>query len=233
MRESCGYCRGRIRLNALSRILAIVKACKTEMPISPPTAILIMAAATVLFGCQFGGDEAEASTPPPTEPAASTPDAPVSTPIPRATATATPNVAPIATSTPRANPPTPTPIASPTATATPSRTGSGARGSVGRVVVSRGVDSLQRPVDIADQFRPDERVYVSAEFKGVRADAVLGITWKRNGEELFTFETDPQSAFSRGFFAFFFDPGGVVGEFEAEILIDGEVLATASFTVAS
>jgi hypothetical protein len=94
------------------------------------------------------------------------------------------------------------------------------------------VDTLQRPVDIADRFRPDERVYVSAEFKGVRSGAVLGITWTRNGEEVFTFETDPQSAFSRGFYAFFFDPRDGVGEFEAEILIDGEVLATANFTVA-
>ena len=229
-----GYRRSRIRLDAPSRILAVVKECRTEPLIKPRAVILIATAAAVLTSCQIGGDDAEASTPPPVAPTISTPDAPVTTAIPTATSTATPvstAILPSATSTSRANPPTPAPIASPTATRTPTRSGSPARGSVGRVAVSRGVDALQRPIDVADRFGPDERVHVSVEFKGVRAEAVLGITWKRDGEELFTFETDPQSSFSRGFFAFFFDPGGGVGEFEAEILIDGEVLATANFTV--
>lgn len=86
-------------------------------------------------------------------------------------------------------------------------------------------------MDAADNFAPGERVYVSAELTGVRAEAILGIRWKRGGDEIFVYETPPQSAFSRGYFAFFFDPGSMQGEYEAEILIDGVVLGTVSFTV--
>ena len=215
----------------------MAQGCGATMPVKPLTVVLMMTAAALLFSCQIGGDNAEAAvTPSATAVSTPTPDPPVLTPIPTATATVTPRStlpSPTPTSTPPQTPPTPTPTATPapSATPTPTITNRRERGSVGRIATARTIDALQRPVDATDRFAPNERVYVSAEFKAVRSGAVLGVRWKRNGEEVFTFETGPQSAFSRGFFAFYFDPGGGAGEFEAEILIDGEVSGNVSFTV--
>ena len=215
----------------------MLKGYRATMPVKPLTVILLMAAAAVLLSCQIGGDNAEAAAtpsgtaapPPATDPPASTP---VSTATATATVTPTSTLAsPTSTPAPPQTTPTETPAATPAATSTPTITNTRERGSVGRITTARGIDTLQRPVDPADRFGPNERVYVSAEFKGVRSGAVLGVTWKRDGEVVFTFETGPQSAFSRGFFAFYFDPGGGAGEFEAEILIDGEVSGRVSFTV--
>ena len=189
------------------------------MPVKPLPVILMMAAVAVLFSCQIGGDNAEAAaTPTATAVSTPAPDPPASTPIPTATATVTPTST-LASPTPTSAP-TETPAATPavTATPTPTITNTRERGSVGRIATARSIDTLQRPVDAADRFGSNERVYVSVEFKGVRSGAVLGVRWKRDGEEIYTFETGPQGAFSRGFFAFYFDPGGGAGAFEAEIL---------------
>ncbi len=198
-------------------------------------AIVAVAAVVALYGCRIGGDDAEASTPPPAI-VATTATGAAATPIPTATATRIPEGSPTSTPVPvspteRSTPVIRSPTPAPAATATPTRSAETARGSVGRVASARSVDGLQRPVDAADNFAPGERVYVSAELTGVRAEAILGIRWKRGGDEIFVYETPPQSAFSRGYFAFFFDPGGMQGEYEAEILIDGVVLGTVSFTV--
>ncbi|MCY4109829.1 MAG: hypothetical protein OXG11_12485 [Chloroflexi bacterium] len=221
--------------------MAVVKGSGATTPFKPLTAIFLIAAATLLFSCEIGGDNAEAASTP-TVAATSTPTSapPATTPIPTATPTATPAStlpSPTPTATPSAALPTPTPTATPAttpaaiATPTPTITSERERGSVGRIATARSVDTLQRPVDATDRFAPNERVYVSVEFKGVRSGAVLGVRWKRNGEEVFTFETGPQGAFSRGFFAFYFDPGGGAGSFEAEILVDGEVSGKIGFTV--
>ncbi len=215
----------------------MLKGYRATMPVKPLTVILLMAAAAVLLSCQIGGDNAEAAaTPSGTAAPPPATDPPASTPVSTATATVTPTstlASPTPTPAPPQTTPTETPAATPaaTATSTPTITNTRERGSVGRITTARGIDTLQRPVDPAERFGPNERVYVSAEFKGVRSGAVLGVTWKRDGEVVFTFETGPQSAFSRGFFAFYFDPGGGAGEFEAEILIDGEVSGRVSFTV--
>ncbi len=213
----------------------MLKGYRATMPVKPLTVILLMAAAAVLLSCQIGGDNAEAAaTPSGTAVPPPATDPPASTPVSTATATVTPTstlASPTSTPAPPQTTPTETPAATPAATSTPTITNTRERGSVGRITTARGIDTLQRPVDPADRFGPNERVYVSAEFKGVRSGAVLGVTWKRDGEVVFTFETGPQSAFSRGFFAFYFDPGGGAGEFEAEILIDGEVSGRVSFTV--
>ena len=215
----------------------MLKGYRATMPVKPLTVILLMAAAAVLLSCQIGGDNAEAAaTPSGTAAPPPATDPPASTPVSTATATVPPTstlASPTPTPAPPQTPPTETPAATPaaTATSTPTITNTRERGSVGRIATAHGIDTLQRPVDPAERFGTNERVYVSAEFKGVRSGAVLGVTWKRDGEVVFTFETGPQSAFSRGFFAFYFDPGGGAGEFEAEILIDGEVSGRVSFTV--
>jgi len=51
--------------------------------------------------------------------------------------------------------------------------------------------------------------------------------------ESFVFEMEPTAAFSRGYFAFFFDPGGAgsAGSYSVEMLISGQVVATVEFEV--
>ncbi len=204
----------------------------------PLPAALLLAIGLVLAAC--GSDTpAEADLIPTTaaSPAASEqlPAPPTATP-----ATASPPTGDTAPTTPPliATPPPEAPDAPPTATPRPAKpkpTPSPNRdlGYTDRVTMTRAVDSRQRPTDPAVVFGEDERVYVSVEFLGVRSSAVLGVRWLRGSTESFVYEMEPTEAFSRGFFAFFFDPGGTgsAGPYGVEILINGEVVATASFEV--
>ena len=242
MRGSSSDCSEFGCLFVQSHILVITKVWRAQRLISSRVGLIILVTTAMLHGCQFGSAEVEASTPSSTA-VIPTATAPVATLIPTATPTASPTVVtipPSRSSSPvtTAPAPTSTPIPRPTAFPLPTTveevqepTRVSTRGSIGRVALARKVDSLQRPVDIVDRFSRTERVYVSIEFKDVRAGAVLGVTWASSSKKIFTFETSPQGSFSRGFYAFFFDPGGVVGEFEAQILIDGEVVAISKFIV--
>ena len=203
----------------------------------PLPAALLLAIGLVLAAC--GSDTpAEADLVPTTAPS------PAASEQPAASPTATPATAPpptgdmAPTTTPLiATPPSDSPDA-PTATPRPAKpkpTPSPNRdlGYTDRVTMTRAVDSRQRPTDPAVVFGEDERVYVSVEFLGVRSSAVLGVRWLRGSTESFVYEMEPTEAFSRGFFAFFFDPGGPgsAGPYGVEVLINGEVVATASFGV--
>lgn len=208
----------------------------------PLPAALLLAIGLVLAGC--GSDTpAEADLTPTSAPStAASEQAPVP---PTATpATARPPTGDSAPTTTHliATPPSESPDAPATETATPrpanpkpKPTPSPNRdlGYTDRVTMTRAVDSLQRPTDPAAVFGEDERVYVSVEFLGVRGSAVLGVRWLRGATESFVYEMEPTEAFSRGYFAFFFDPGGTgsAGPYGVEILINGEVVATASFEV--
>ena len=229
-------------LVAQYHILVVTNVWRAQRLISSRVGLIILVTTTMLHGCQFGSAEVEASTPSSTV-VMPTATAPVATLIPTATPTASPTVvtvSPSPSSIPVTMSPAPTSTNIPRPTVSPSPTTVeeaqkpthvSTRGSIGRVALARQIDSLQRPVGIVDRFSRTERVYVSVEFKDVRAGAVLGVTWATSGKEIFTFETSPQGSFSRGFYAFFFDPGGVAGEFEAQILIDGEVVAISKFIV--
>ena len=153
------YIRGRIRVDATSRIPVMLKGYRATMPVKPLTVILLMAAAAVLLSCQIGGDNAEAAAtpsgtaapPPATHP-------PASTPVSTATATVPPTstlASPTPTPAPPQTPPTETPAATPaaTATSTPTITNTRERGSVGRIATAHGIDTLQRPVDPRRTFR--------------------------------------------------------------------------------
>ncbi len=208
----------------------------------PLPAVLLLAIGLVLAGC--GSDTpAEADLDPTTvPPPAASEQQPVSpTATPAAAAPPTGDSAP--TTTPLiATPPPKSPDAPPAETATPRPSKPKSKptpspnrdlGYTERVTTTRAVDSRQRPTDSAAVFGEDERVYVSVEFLGVRSSAVLGVRWLRGSTESFVYEMEPTEAFSRGFFAFFFDPGGPgsAGPYGVEILINGEVVATASFEV--
>ena len=106
------------------------------------------------------------------------------------------------------------------------------RGRVGTATVARSIDSQQRPRERATEFGSGERVYVSAEFIGIGAGSTIGIAWNRGGESVFVYEQPVQSAFTRGYFAFYLDPGEAVpGAYSAEVLIDGQVQREVTFTI--
>lgn len=199
---------------------------------------LMLAVSLILAGCGSDAGSAAESTP------TSGPVQPVlENPAPDLTPTRANGVPPASESVPTSTPlvaiqATETPVPAPEATPhptkpKPTRTPNRDLGDVGRIIMTRAVDSRQRPTDPAAVFGEDERVYVSVEFQGVRKDAVLGVRWLRAGVESFVFELDPTDAFTRGFFAFFFDPGGPgsVGRYSVEALINGEIIATAEFEV--
>ena len=216
-------------------------ACRCGVSRSSAAILVAGLALGVLLGaCSPLGGQAQVAASPP---AAETP-APVATPdptpsntpaLPTPTATLQPTLTPLVvivtvlvtpepSPTPTANPapPTPTPAASPTP--------GGNLGTVGRVVVTREVDSRQRPVGQEDSFNAGDTVYVSVEFVGVRSGATLGIRWILDDGEMFVFETPPKDAFSRGYFAFFIDKVKP-GDYKAEVLISGEKVAEAAFKV--
>ncbi len=156
--------------------------------------------------------------------------APTATPSPPPAAVVTATV-PIAVPTESPIPPQVPPPAPATVTPTPNPE-TPARGRVGVVALTRAIDSLQRPVDSTDVFLPAERVYVAVEFISVAAGAQIGITWLRQGEEIFTYQQPIGSNFTRGYFAFYLDPGEVApGQYSAQVLIDGWVQRVVDFTI--
>ena len=92
------------------------------------------------------------------------------------------------------------------------------------------MDGLQRPQDLSDMFGLDDRIYISVEFREVREGARLGFRWSsgRCGGE---YETGPQPAMRRGYFAFYVDETNCIGEHTVEITVDGAVAAETTFTV--
>ena len=129
---------------------------------------------------------------------------------------------------PTAAPPTPTPtsvVPSPSPTVA-------VRGRVGTTAVARSIDSQQRPRERATEFGAGERVYVSAEFIGIGAGSTIGIAWNRGENSVFVYEQPVQSSFTRGYFAFYLDPGEATpGAYSAEVLIDGQVQREVTFTI--
>ena len=104
------------------------------------------------------------------------------------------------------------------------------RATVGRIATAVSVDGLQRPQELADTFSLDDRVYISVEFRDVREGARLGFRWQ-SGSCGGEYETGPQRALRRGFFAFFVDETTCLGEHMVEITVDGAVAAATSFMV--
>lgn len=204
------------------------------------TASLVLACSLLLSGCGSDGDTSETSgtvisTPPPpmSEPT------PIPTPTPKPLIVTdpktqtTPALERSPTTIPEAPMPSATIVSLPTQAPMPTTTPSKDYGYVGRVTLTRGIDSRQRPTEPAAIFGEQEQVYVSVEFIEIRKDAILGVRWRQGDSELFVFELPPSAAFSRGFFAFYFNPGGPgsAGSYSVEILISDEVAARSAFEV--
>ena len=94
--------------------------------------------------------------------------------------------------------------------------------------MARSVDRDQRAVEATNVFRVGETAYVSVEFLDVQSGSNLGIAWSRNGEEFSTYDTGPLSGFPRAYLAFFNDLRAA-GAYTADILVNGSVVARASF----
>ncbi len=102
------------------------------------------------------------------------------------------------------------------------------------MAAARSIDSMQRPRGVTDTFAESERVYVSAEYVGIQAGSSIGITWLREGIEIFTYEQPINDTFTRGYFGFYLDAGegNGPGNFSAHVLIDGQIQRTVEFTIA-
>lgn len=199
---------------------------------------LICAAALALAGCDpFATAPEPTVTPLPAAPGPSAaepgaaPDAPpaaIPTPIRTVPVTPQPTPPPPVEPEPTQPPPAQTPTReSPTPTP-----GVEVRGRVGVAAVARSIDSRQRPRERATEFDAGDRVYVAAEFIGIGAGSTIGIAWYRGERSVFVYEQPVQSAFSRGYFAFYLDPGDATpGAYSAQVLIDGQVQREVDFTI--
>lgn len=199
---------------------------------------LICAASFSLAGCDLFATSPEptvapiptAAPPPPSVPTEA-PDPPpveVQTPTPAVPPPPQPTPTQPVPPEPTAPPPTLTPtqvVPSPAPTVA-------VRGRVGTAAVARSIDSRQRPRERATEFDAGERVYVSAEFIGIGAGSTIGIAWSRGEESVFVYEQPVQAAFTRGYFAFYLDPGDAIpGAYSAAVLIDGQVQREVTFTI--
>ena len=202
-----------------------------------PTLALICVLTFALAGCDLFVASPEptvapaptAAAPPATDPTPAA-EAPAVFPTPVQTIPAPPQPTPTPTEQPEPAPPrsvaTPTPV-----TPSPSPTVA-VRGRVGTAAVARSIDSQQRPRERATEFAAGERVYVSAEFIEIGAGSTIGIAWNRGERSVFVYEQPIQSAFTRGYFAFYLDPGDAIpGAYSAEVLIDGQVQREVEFTI--
>ena len=198
---------------------------------------LICASFLLLVGCEQSAVPADPTVAAPTAVATAVPPTvtpppqgpPPVTPAPQAPPQATPTQP--ATPVPTA-PPAPQPTAAPPAQTPTPEPPAAVRGRVGTVAVARSIDSQQRPRERANEFDAGDRVYVSAEFIGIGAGSSIGISWTRGGRPIFTYEQPVSSAFTRGYFAFYLDPGDATpGDYSAAVLIEGQVQRVVDFTI--
>jgi hypothetical protein len=102
------------------------------------------------------------------------------------------------------------------------------------VTTCRGVDENQACTEPADVFDGQETIYAVADVIGMTGGEEISIRWLFGDRELggFTYPIDQPGS---GSIAFHFAPRAPLpsGDYGVEILYDGEVAATASFTVES
>ncbi len=83
---------------------------------------------------------------------------------------------------------------------------------------------------MSEFFGLDDRIFISVEFRDVREGARLGFRWS-SGSCGGEYETGPQQALRRGYFAFYVDETNCVGKHSVAITVDGAVAAETSFMV--
>lgn len=227
-----------VRCGCLGLLLAVLTACNGDAAVTPsasaPTPTVAaspLPAPVTPPTTPVTAAPRLARTPTPTTPpapAATAQTQQLSTPIPITPSTAAATGAPSPRPSPGQDPPAPTP--SPPVTEQPTAAPTPARATVGRIATALTVDGLQRPQDLAETFGLDDRIYISVEFRDVREGARLGFRWSSGacGGE---YQTGPQQALRRGYFAFYVDETNCVGEHTVEITVDGAVLAVTSFVV--
>lgn len=203
-----------------------------------PALALLCAASILLGGCDLFATAPQPTVAP--VPTAAPPPASLPTASPEPLPVEVPTLTPPAPAPPQPTPPQPVPpeptAPPPTLTPTPAVPTPAptveVRGRVGTAAVARSIDSQQRPRERATEFGAGERVYVSAEFIGIGAGSTIGIAWSRGEDSVFVYEQPVQSAFTRGYFAFYLDPGDATpGAYSAEVLIDGQVQREVTFTI--
>ncbi len=101
------------------------------------------------------------------------------------------------------------------------------------VSLSLRLDSRQGPVDPTLEFHPSERVNVAVLFADVVEGSRLGIRWYAGDREQGAFLTDPQPAYTRAPFGFYFylPDSAPVGQWRVEVLVGAEAVVSADFVV--
>ena len=156
---------------------------------------------------------------------------PTNTPTTVAIADPTPTPTLPETPAPTAAPtPIPTPTPEPTVTPVPTATPNPVNGWVSSTVLARAIDADQLPVDPTNEFTVGENVFVATQFRDIPAGSILGIAWYRDGVEVDVWETGPQFGFESANFGFF-RTAYSTGAHSVKILINGEPVAEAFFTV--
>ncbi len=122
----------------------------------------------------------------------------------------------------------------PTATGTPTvDVGAVESAEANSVVLALQLGPGQEPVQPSLTFHPGERVNVSIEFVNVRQGSRLGIRWFAGDSLQGTFLTDPQPAYSRARFGFWFGlpPSAAAGPWRVEVMVGTRPIASADFVV--
>ncbi len=138
----------------------------------------------------------------------------------------TPGVAPGATQPPDGLTPTPT--------LTPALdVGANESAGAASVVLTLQLGPGQEPIQPTLTFHPGERVNVSIEFVDVAQGSRLGIRWFAGDTLQGTFLTDPQPAYNRARFGFWFGlpPTAAPGPWRVEILVGSRAIASVDFVV--
>ena len=91
----------------------------------------------------------------------------------------------------------------------------------------------QEPIQPTLTFHPGERVSVSVEFVNVAPGSRLGIRWFAGDALQGTFLTDPQPAYSRARFGFWFGlpTTAAPGPWRVEIMVGSRAIASADLVV--
>lgn len=127
-----------------------------------------------------------------------------------------------------------TPTEAPTATPAPTDTPTPAAPTISSVTFATGVTGDNQPVDPGTEFEGDvTEVHAIFEYSGFSPETTWERVWYLDGEEMLR-SSETWSGDSAGVFDYFVNAGGdplSPGEWTLELYVDGELLATDSFTI--
>ena len=104
--------------------------------------------------------------------------------------------------------------------------------SIGEVVAAKSLDADYKPVDPTSTYSPEDVFYISVQVKNLVVGSVVDVKYKFEGED-YSDTSLTADKFGSGYYGFKLTAadGHAIGNYTAEVYLDGELQKTIEFSV--